>query len=376
MRTAGTVFTTLAAAALLLPVVGLTQSESVFDPHGDPLSGVLRATTTPPSRGQCFQCHPTHQAQNPLPTTPPVLFRENDNGVAYFDEGDGPCHRGRPQNYPLTESDRIPEGFPDAGYFEANVGGTRRVGTQYRGRWPGQVVFANPGMTAAGLYFSPHAMDSDMPRRAGGEGLCLNCHDPHGTANPFDLLVGSYRGIGGSGSAGPPEEYALCFGCHSSIGPAGMNLSGRQIADYYDAGLNGESAGHQIRFNPQVGLSWPAHIRRGDMLSCSDCHNPHGSMGNNGAQPNAFLISDQRPGWSGLTDPRGVAEQARRFCLGCHIPSDGVPGTQEVQGIVMNAISDRGPHRSDSTQSCYFCHGDDYTGPTSNNVHHVRRQGS
>jgi hypothetical protein len=105
------------------------------------------------------------------------------------------------------------------------------------------------------------------------------------------------------------------------------------------------------------------------MLPCYDCHNPHGSEGHNGVEPNGFLISDQRPGWSGLTDIRNDAEQCRRFCLGCHIPADGIPGTQEVEGIVMNTLPGERGHFSADTPSCYTCHGSDYGSAVAHNVH-------
>jgi hypothetical protein len=148
-----------------------------------------------------------------------------------------------------------------------------------------------------------------------------------------------------------------------------MDPENRTIEDFYDRGLNGENAGHQIRRNPAVAISWPAHVRIGDRLPCYDCHNPHGSRGNDGAQPNGFLLSDQRPGWSGLTDTMNDAQQARRFCFGCHIPSDGIPGSQTVEGIVLNAISAQPQHASTAAQSCHDCHGRDYSSPTANNVH-------
>jgi hypothetical protein len=149
-----------------------------------------------------------------------------------------------------------------------------------------------------------------------------------------------------------------------------METSNRLIEDYYDAGLNGAFAGHQIRKNPAVAISWPSHVKIGDMLPCYDCHNPHGSRGYDGVRPNGYLLSDERPGWSGIVDPTASAEESRRFCLGCHVPSDGMPGSRSVEGIVMNAISTRSGHVSSDAESCHGCHGADYSGPTSVNVHH------
>lgn len=362
------------ATAILVAAVSSMAQPPVFNPHGDPTTGALRITTDPPTRGECSQCHLTHGDDSGI-NYAEELFTENTNQLCFSTSGDGACHQARPVNYPLREIDRIPETVAEAGYFEANAAGIRSIGVEVRGRWPGATVYQDPSMTVSGHFISPHAQDSDMPRRdAGGEGLCLNCHDPHGTPNPFDILIDSYRGIGGAEAAGPPVEYRHCLRCHGRDGPPGISLENQFIEDYYDPGLN-ENAGHRIDFDPQIAISWPPHIQRGDMLPCYDCHNPHGSEGNNGAAPNAFLISDQRTDWSGLTETLTDRTQSRRFCLGCHILSDGIPGSQVVEGIVMNTLSDRGAHRSTASQGCYQCHGNDYSGPRSNNVHNPGRPG-
>jgi hypothetical protein len=148
-----------------------------------------------------------------------------------------------------------------------------------------------------------------------------------------------------------------------------MDVSNRYIEDYYDSGLNGDHAGHQIRKNPRIALSWPAHVQIGDKLACYDCHDPHGSIGGNGVEPNAFLLSDERAPWSGMEATKTDPGQARKFCLGCHIASDGIPGSQVVEGIVMNTLPVQEAHVSTDTRGCYECHGSDYSGPTARNVH-------
>lgn len=339
---------------------------TVFDPHGDPQSGVLRVLTDPPSRGECVQCHPQHG--DGVAPNPNVLFATNDNSFCFSITGTSPCHQARPTNYPLDERDRLPQGEPDRGYFEANSGGTRRVGVELRGRWPGETVWSDPFTFLDGRLASPHAFDPDMPRHASGEALCINCHDPHGTPNR-DLLRAPYGGISGFADLGAPAAYRMCFQCHGQAGPASMDPASRWIEDYYDSGLNGDHAGHQIRKNSRVAMSWPVWVQVGDKLPCYDCHNPHGSMGNDGARRNAFLISDQRGTWSDLTETLTSPIQARDFCFGCHIAADGIPGTQTVEEIVMNVLSDSDEHRSTGIRSCYDCHGSDYGGSVGFNVH-------
>jgi hypothetical protein len=354
--------------SLLVLCATSTSAQTTYDPHSDPETGVLRPGLDPALRGQCVQCHPTHGEEGATPQEI-LLYGDNDNSYCFA------CHESQPNNYPLMETDRMPETAADAGYFEANVGGDRIPGVERRGRWPGRRVYEESAIAPNGHYYSPHSQDPDMPRfNEHNEGRCVTCHDPHGTENPFDMLVGAYRGIGGHETDLPPAQYGFCFDCHSVEGPAGMDVENTFIRDYYDSGLNGDAAGHAIQFNSDVALSWPAHIQRGDKLACYDCHNPHGSSGYNGADPNVFLISDERPEWSGLTDTLNDPEQARRFCFGCHIPSDGVPGSKSVQGIVMNSLSSMPTHHSSTaTKSCTDCHGRDYSGPTANNVHNPAR---
>jgi Doubled CXXCH motif (Paired_CXXCH_1) len=339
--------------------------------HLDPDHGVLRINETWAPRGDCVQCHSMMGPDTGGPPYPQLLFEENGNQLCY--SAGGACHQMMPSNYPADESSRIPAGFPDAGYFEYNSGGSKIYGVEYRNRWPGQAVYENTARGGTGSnYFSPHRNDPDMPRiDPQGSGSCLACHYAHGSNNPFDMLIGTYRGIGGSTDATYPSQYAHCFQCHSNFGPPGMEMNGKLIQDFYDSSLNPDQrAGHQIRMNPAVAISWPSHIRQGDKLPCYDCHNPHGSRGFDGAGPNTFLISDERPGWANLVDTKTDPMQSRLFCLGCHIGSDGVPGSRQVEGIVMNTISDRNGHRSTDMQGCFECHGSDYTTSNADNVHH------
>ncbi len=354
----------------LLLISSAPRAQIMDGPHSDPVHGVERVATVPPTVGACVHCHDMHALENEdYPENEPALFATNDNNLCFDTTGVGGCHNDQPLNYPLPQMDFMPDFSEYPGYPEANEGGDITHGVDFRGRWPGRFTFENTGQIN-GHDFSPHFLDADMPRRdTQGTGMCLNCHDPHGTSNPFDMLKGTYIDMGGHENFGAPDNYQLCFDCHGPSGPAGMNNSGRMIQDFYDQSYNGETSGHQIRRNPDIALSWPSQVQIGDKLPCYACHNPHGSRGANGAEPNAFLLNDNIPGWSGLTDPRNVSEQSRRLCFGCHIPADGVPGSRSVLGIIMNTIPDRGAHRSNSNQSCAQIHGAIYDTPNSSNIH-------
>ncbi|MCX6836064.1 MAG: hypothetical protein NTW07_13235 [candidate division Zixibacteria bacterium] len=340
---------------LMISVSNADNGRYYESPHGSSATGVWRVQDCP--RGSCAQCHVTHDAEASLPFG---LFQANSNRLC-FAASLGGCHADRPSGgtsgYPAQESDRLPVGSSDPGYFEHNSGGIRVAGVQHRVRWPGQFIWEDP-------QYSPHFASPDMPLKdMDGNGSCDNCHNVHGGPGEHDLLDTTYRGIVGSQSGSQPANYTLCLSCHSQFGPATMDDTARTIAYYYDRSMNpGTNAGHGIS-------NGGGYVPSMSRLPCYDCHNPHGSAGNNGTAGNRYLLSDQRPGWSGLTDIKNNAEQVRRFCFGCHRSSDGFDGGT-VEGMTLNALpSDESAHQYSSTQHCYDCHGGDYSSPTSHNVH-------
>ncbi len=327
-----------------------------YSPHADSTYGVLRDSGFP--RGDCSQCHTQHDGASPFDF---CLFADNTNSLCYTGSS---CHSSMPSGYPAQETDRMPEGSTYPGYFEYNSGGTKINGVDNRKRWPGQVVFENSSTWTTGKYYSPHRNDEDMTYQdASGYGLCKNCHNPHGTANHFDMLDTTYLNIQGFQLSGRPPNYQLCFDCHSSAGPANMDQENKYIGDYYDQSVNDDQeSGHQIK-------TTQGYVTAGDKLPCYDCHNPHGSRGNDGVQPNAYLLSDQRTGWSGLDSIKTSNYQVRKFCFGCHKSSDNLGGG-EVEGITMSTLPSAQVHTYSDSTHCYDCHGGSYSSPTSRNVHH------
>jgi len=323
-------------------------------PHASPATGVLRIAECP--RGSCGQCHVSHNADAAYPYD---LFQANTNRLCFV-ASQGGCHADRPtggtSGYPAQESDRLPSGSTDPGYFEYNSGGTRVAGVQHRVRWPGQIIWEDP-------LYSPHFASQYMPLKdVEGNGSCDNCHNVHGGPGEHDLLDTTYRGIVGSQNGAQPANYTLCLNCHSQFGPTGMDDTSRTIAYYYDRSINPASnAGHGSS-------SGGGYVPSMSRLPCYECHNPHGSVGNGAAGGNGYLLSDQRPGWYGLTDIKRDTAQVRRFCFGCHRSSDGFGGGT-VEGRTLPPLPDETAHRFSSTQHCYDKHGRDYTSPTTHNVH-------
>lgn len=355
MKSLRTVTLPVLGVGLVATVISADGGKFRLSPHGYPLTGVYRVTNLP--RGSCAQCHTSHEDAT---STPYGLFRENSNDLCMSASAGG-CHADLPAGasagYPAQESDRMPLGSSDPGYFQYNSGGTRVPGVTNLVRWPGRNVWLNTP-------FSPHNGSPNMPLRdAYGNGACQNCHDVHGGVSTFDMLDSLYSGITNSQVGATADNYRLCLGCHSIGGPIGMPDSSKYIAEYYDRSINpGTAAGHGVN-------SGSGYVPSGARLPCYDCHNPHGSQGHNGAGPNGYLLSDQRDGWYGLTNTKTDSVQVRRFCFGCHKSSDGLYGGA-IEGLTLGPLpNDVGAHSSTATAHCYDCHGRDYSSGTSHNVH-------
>lgn len=324
-------------------------------PHGDPATGVFWNKRW--ARGDCTQCHRLHGGDKSN------LLSLDDNELCYTCHGETPT--GATAGYPARESDRVPynpsiDAVNYFGYFEYYESDKKTADINDRVRWPGKSVFEDSNTYEAEAFFSPHRHDPDMP----DDGACTNCHSPHGSEKRLDMLIYTYQ----------PQDYTLCFNCHSEKGPEGMDEESKRIKYFYDTNIN-ERAGHNIRKSSGSASEWPEYIYERDTLSCSECHNPHGSMGNNFGSgslgANARLISDQRPGWENLTDTLNDPDQTRRFCFGCHVPADKSE-TIMVNGIKMSPIRstmDQDAHKSTSNTGCYDCHGKDYSSRRGYNVH-------
>ncbi|MHB1341786.1 MAG: cytochrome c3 family protein [Coriobacteriia bacterium] len=321
------------------------------------------------SAGYCSSCHDRHGSKYPsllgtaydpvsAPTIAGTVITGNNNTVC------DACHAGPTPNYPAATRDA--NGYP-------------RLGT-----WPGNGTYTTAYVPATHTG-SPHSTangggNSSLPAYVAGD--CKVCHDVHGTANMYDETRLPYT----------PTDFDLCFDCHDTDGPAARNMK-----TYYPGAVGGSGggSGHQIQTPTGSLLS-------GSVLPCYDCHNPHGTS----TSSYGLLVVTELVSGTPLvlgdsvgeirmapTDIDGAGEEinVRNFCFACHTTGDtakGFNGTMlvlvtpgaEVEGIdrtvydVANEwglrLPNRGGHREgDTLQSCFQCHGNDYSTLSSNNVH-------
>ncbi|MCA9552845.1 MAG: hypothetical protein KC933_22615 [Myxococcales bacterium] len=208
----------LCALMLVGPAVASAgEGEGVYmsTAHGDAVTGVNR--TSGPV-GACVQCHTAPDVTGS--TFPLGLFTTNDNALC-FD-----CHNGAG-----------PQG-----------------------------IFQGPGaylMTAhwtSGLMLWPGPLPP--PRPAGSQGLCLNCHTPHGAQDALGLVP----------VLGYVREEALCLACHDANGPSVVNVAQQVnapgLARHPVVTVAGAHAADE-------GLSPAAFGALNRHAECADCHNPH-----------------------------------------------------------------------------------------------------
>jgi predicted CXXCH cytochrome family protein len=180
---------------------------------------------------------------------------------------------------------------------------------------------------------------------------CSGCHQNHPPYYYAPLLLRQYTGenlaVNRSASQGI-SDYSLCLDCHNNRNRWGA----ANIDQYYTGGT-----GHFIRsaggvFNP------------GWQLSCSNCHNVHGTQNakhirtainvTRGTDPAAVTVS--------YPSSPSSAAQIREFCFTCHAPGSFIYGIGTGLPAV---ISEHSPGPDGGTASCTDCHG--YAGAATNN---------
>jgi predicted CXXCH cytochrome family protein len=330
----------------------------------------LEGTSTPADlTNACSSCHAAHGDYTSRPDLPALQV----NGVAISSTGNAwclACHNDTQDwyatkgTYPsLSSPTKDASGYPVAGTF------------------PGAGVYSDKTKNAHVLI----PASSGATTRTAGD--CLYCHAAHGSTAPYDALLANFspstsQTVSADRSTG--AYAAACFTCH---GGGSWEASGavdiKRNATYDATGTSlGSSGGHRIKSS---GGTLPTNAP----LPCYDCHNPHGSSRGNGK-----LISDTLG--ASLDTSAGPAA-VRQFCFTCHTSSDGfgwesvtatytIPAaTATVEGLKRDGGTfGSGPdfgqnwlrlrptsgHLStDTSKSCYDCHGSDYSKASGNNVH-------
>lgn len=239
--------------------------------HADPATGARRTTAAP--TGACVQCHtaPGFAA----PTYPYGLFTTNDNALC------ADCHtNGGPEG--------VYEGL--AAYLSTSHWSSGRM------LWPGPQPAA---------------------RSAGEQGLCLNCHTPHGATDALGLVP----------ALGYVREEALCTACHDADGPASTDVD-RQVS-------TGGAARHPVTVTSGAhdvteGLSPAAFGALNRHAECVDCHNPHAASGADVlAGVSRIGVVNGAPGTAPAYAPRaasvGGAVLEYELCFKCHSSWTSLP---------------------------------------------------
>ena len=248
------------------------------------------------------------------------------------------------------------------------------------GTWPGAGAYNAPYDSAshAGGIHARSAVVWPGTSYAGGD--CKNCHRMHGPSDRYDIL----RDTDPSGNPGAEpfgsRDFSFCFICHDGS-------PGFDIRSYYPPASGGlgtsARAGHATVSNGTL----PA----GSALPCYDCHDPHGTGSSYGllvqtmTSATATIVVGDAAGELTMGPGRSDAN-VRQFCLTCHTTADtaagwngsafaGVSSSAKVEGIDRVSplsslrLPSRSGHNAADAQSCYACHGSDYSSAAGTNVH-------
>ena len=257
---------------------------------------------------RCSSCHDPHVDALTRPKPPPLAIgaaQVTGNNYTWcegcHDDASSWAAAGYP--YPTgsieaTQPLRAPNGYPSLGTF------------------PGATVFNDTQTNAHNPVTSTNVV---WPGSGLLSGDCRNCHASHGGAGQYDALRAEFRPTPDATSTASDRAdgtyAALCFTCHDSDGPSSRDI--KQFTSM-DASATGDlyTGGHRIA---TAGGTLP----EGAPLPCYDCHNPHGSKGNDGTNPNSSLVSDEQ--WSGIdtSTTAGVVG----FCMKRHLPWEHAQGS-------------------------------------------------
>lgn len=347
------------------------------------------AVPGPGLAAKCSSCHGAHYAATGAGAKP-KLYKTAINGAAVTGNNYTWCEACHNDAYSWV--------VPTYPYPSGGINAARPVrdavtqkGYPILGTFPGRTTYNN-------TTYNPHNPTTSTnviwPASGRTSGDCRNCHAPHRNTATYDALVSTFRPTPDVATAQSDRQngtYALlCITCHDG------SPSTRNILQFvsYQYNLTGDdyTGGHRV-------FTTGGNLPVGAPLPCYDCHNPHGSKGNNGTQPNRKLISDEQ--WSNIDTSTitGVVN----FCFKCHLPWERVAGSGQalantvpagelttIEGLdrrnaasklsLISGVTAHGEaNRTAPSTSCYDCHGNSYAAPSASagfNVHRPARGGS
>ena len=336
--------------------------------HAAPGSELIREVD---QKNLCYGCHNT----GALSTTTQV-FREFETTPANSRHGvpDGTmkcsdCHdphgTNNAKNLLLQINDRPVNGNNNSLCFACHQDAQDDFAGSYGAPYNGQTAYNDTEFSAHRFGGSGGSNGALYPGRdATEQGLCLNCHNAHGSPNRLNLrAMYQIPANDETGNLAALNNYTLCFQCHGDGTDGTRRQTGAtDIYDYY----SGAEQGHYIQtaneFKDESGNFLPANW----VIPCNDCHNPHGP--NSAVNSNKKLLNDNLSTWSGnhnLYNQTGddLIANGRAACNACHAYSDEPAGRSYRGGTVAKLVygEDTGDpqHQRNpvDSQLCTDCHG-------------------
>ena len=324
--------------------------------------------------GDCSQCHRLHGDEGDAPS-PKTLFTTDDNTLCYAPGPAGATTRSRPAiRRPRKIGCRPVPSLPVTSRSTPADSACPVSSCAAAGR--AARVYEDARTFGLGHYYSPapqryrHA----APGRPRARALPELPRPPRGAVpvRPHDEGLPGLRRTVGAHRRRPLRPLPRLPLRAGSLRHGARRTSGSQTTTIMAINPDG-TAGHAIRKNPRVAISWPAARARRRPPTLLRLPRPARLPRQRRRPANGFCLNDERPGWTGLTDTRTDAAQYRRFCLGCHIPSDGVRRFAAGRGNRHEHAPAGGRASIDRDRwDAFGCHGSEYSDPTSFNVHHPK----
>ncbi len=367
--------------------------------HGNAAAGVRRSATDAAGyvQGNCAHCHEQHASiagVEPAPASgaasPFALFADNFSRrvAAPYNQADDFC------------------------FFCHAVSGSLQVGGitnyQYCRTFGGSTVSQVAGILAAFNLRSYHNLEDVRSFAAGrfsyfksASNPCVSCHNPHrarrnreyprdpaysavsrptdhenlvttsmgatfGSAYEPPYCTGTTRepassGSAAAGRAATPDYVSFCTSCHNSVNQVYSSLYNRNLQriDWWSASGAKHGARDRTDSSPSPTAAPPYNVNYDYLLSCLDCHEPHGSSNvtlirtrvNGGELAGAITTPVVVPPDSGY----GSDNQLGYLCLRCHL-SDAA-GTNQWQLVHHGGPGVLDAPYGGALNRCRDCHG-------------------